>query len=78
MSPNRVENEKNFASALISALSIYQEAPTRAEVEEKAESLAKIFGYDGSLDAIVEEAMIAVVTRMGAEGVRIEDFSEFS
>lgn len=72
MRTNRVENEKNFASALISALSIYQEAPTRAEVEEKAGSLAKIFGYDGSLNTIVEEAMIAVDTRMGA-GVSLVD-----
>lgn len=72
MSTNRVENEKNFASALISALSIHQETLTRAEVEEKAGSLAKIFGYDGSLDTIVEEAMIAVDTRMGA-GVSLVD-----
>ncbi len=72
MSTNHVENEKNFASALISALSIYQEAPTRAEVEEKAEGLAKIFGYAGSLDTIIEEAMIAVDTRMGT-GVSLVD-----
>jgi hypothetical protein len=72
MSTNRVEKEKNFTSALISALSTLQDAPTRSEVEEKAASLATVFGYDGNLDPIIEEAMIAVDTRMGA-GVSLID-----
>lgn len=72
MSNNGVENEKNFSSALICALALHQEPPTREEVEEKAKSLAKLFKYDGNLDIIVEEAMIAVDTRMGA-GVSLVD-----
>jgi hypothetical protein len=72
MSTNRVEKEKNFTSSLISALSTLQDAPTRSEVEEKAASLATVFGYDGKLDPIIEEAMIAVDTRMGA-GVSLID-----
>lgn len=66
MTVNRVENEKNFTSALISALAVLRETPTRAEIQEKAVSFAAMFDYDGNLDTIVEEAMIAVDTRMGA------------
>lgn len=72
MSINRVEHEKNFTSALITALSLLPEAPTRTEVEEKAASLASVFGYTGSLETIVEDAMIAIDTRMGA-GVSLID-----
>lgn len=72
MSNNRVENEKNFTSALISALSLLHETPTRSEVEAKAASLATVFGYDGNIETIVEEAMIAIDTRMGA-GVSLVD-----
>lgn len=72
MDMNRVESDKNFASALISALSLLPETPTRAEVAQKAASLAAVFGYAGSLDAFVEEAMIAIDTRMGA-GVSLID-----
>lgn len=72
MPANSVENEKNFTSSLITALSTLSDTPTRAEVEKKATDLAALFNYNGSLDAVIEEAMIAVDTRMG-EGVSLID-----
>ena len=72
MNINRVEMEKRFASALILALSTMPETPTRVAVEEKAASLAGVFGYEGSLDTIVEQAMIAVDTHMGV-GISLID-----
>lgn len=69
---NLVENEKNFTSSLITALSLLPDTPTREDVAEKAKSLAAVFGYVGSLDTIIEEAMIAIDTRMGA-GVSLVD-----
>ena len=72
MISNRLESEKNFASALISALSLLPETPTKAEVEEKAQALATVFGFSGSIDTIIEEAMIAIDTHMGA-GVSLID-----
>lgn len=72
MTANRMENEKNFTSALISALSLLPDAPSKPEVKEKAGSLAAVFGYDGNLDNIVDEAMIAIDTRMGM-GVSLVD-----
>ena len=72
MNLNLVESEKNFASALISALSLLDKTPTRVQVEEKARSLAAVFGYMGNLDTVVEEAMISVDTRMGS-GVSLVD-----
>lgn len=72
MNRNLVESEKNFASSLITALSLLETTPTRKDIEEKARSLASVFGYQGKLETIVEEAMIAVDTRMGA-GVSLVD-----
>ena len=72
MSANSVEDEKNFTISLISLLSLSSDTPTRAEVEEKATNLAAMSNYNGSLDTVVEEAMIAVDTRMG-EGVSLID-----
>jgi hypothetical protein len=69
---NELENQRNLTSSLISALSLSKTAPTRAEVESKAAALAALFSYTGDLKIIVEEAMIAVVTRMGA-GVSLID-----
>lgn len=66
MSTNPIEREKNFASSLISALALKAETPTKQEVEDTARKLADVFGYDGGLEAIVHEAMIAIDTRMGA------------
>jgi len=72
MNDNPAEREKSFTSALISALDLLKETPTRLDIEEKARSLAAIFSFQGVLGPIIDEAMIAVVTRMGA-GVSLVD-----
>ena len=72
MHDHQRRDEKNFTSSLISALALMQGVPTREEVEKKAQGFAAIMNYDGDLKAIVDEAMIAVVTRMGA-GVSLVD-----
>lgn len=66
------ERQRNFTSALISALALSNVVPTREVIEEKARALAAVFSYDGDLKTIVEEAMIAVDTRMGI-GVSLVD-----
>ena len=72
MSPSQTEQEKNFISSLISGLSNRTELPTRSDVEATAGKLAELFGYAGDLTNIIEEALIAVDTRMGA-GVSLVD-----
>lgn len=72
MSGSRTEQEKNFISSLISGLSNLEEAPTRDQVADKARQLAAIFGFTGDFENIIEEALIAVDTRMGA-GVSLVD-----
>lgn len=72
MSASRTEQEKNFISSLISGLANRTEAPTRGDVEVKAAQLAVVFEYDGDLKNIIDEAMIAIDTRMGA-GVSLVD-----
>lgn len=72
MNFNKVESQKNFTSALISALSLLPETPTREEVGERAKQLAAAFGYDGPLKTVIEDALIAVDSRMGA-GVSLVD-----
>ncbi len=72
MSSNKFQAEKNFTSSLITALSLLDYTPTREQVEEKARQLSNVFGYDGPLDAPVEEALAAVDTRMGI-GVSLVD-----
>lgn len=64
--------ERNFTNSLISALANMSEAPTAAQVGEKARQMAEIFNYAGDLQSVVGEAMISVVTRMGA-GVSLVD-----
>jgi len=66
------DSEKNLTSSLITALSLLGYTPTREDVEEKARQLSQVFGYEGSLDAAVEEALIAIDTRMGA-GISLVD-----
>ena len=63
---NRTDNEKNFTSSLITALSLLDHAPTREDVAEKARQLSEVFSYTGPLDAAIEEALVAIDTRMGA------------
>ena len=72
MNMNRLEGEKVFTSALINALALLNEVPTRDEVENKASALADVFHYSGDLSTVVDEAMIAVDTRMGA-GISLID-----
>jgi hypothetical protein len=72
LSYNELEAQKNFTSSLISALSGMKTPPTREVVEQKAKALAAIFDYEGDLKIVIEEAMVASDTRMGA-GVSLID-----
>ena len=72
MSANRIETERNFTSSLILALSTTQGTPTRADIEEKATQLAALFNYQGDIAPIINDAMTAIDTRMGA-GVSLVD-----
>jgi len=72
MNGNRVEDEKNLTSALITALSSLREPPTKYIITEKANGMATLFDYEGDLEPIINEAMIAVDSRMGA-GVSLVD-----
>ena len=71
---NSVGKEKNFTSALITALSLQDHVPDRSEVEEKARQMSLLFKYQDSLDAIIEEVLIAMDTRMGS-GVSLVDIT---
>jgi hypothetical protein len=64
--------ERNITNALISGLANLVEVPTREQVEEKANQLAAVFGYQGDLRNVVTAALISVDTRMGA-GVSLVD-----
>lgn len=66
MTANRIEQEKNFISSLISGLGNRAEPPTKADIELTAKKLAAVFEFEGDLQNAIEEAMIAVDTRMGA------------
>lgn len=66
MSSSEIEKQKNFTSSLITALSISDDIPTKEDIQKQAKALADITGYQGNLSTVVEEAMIAVDTRMGA------------
>ena len=72
MTVNFTDQEKNISAALIAGLGNLTETPTKETVEEKAKQLADIFGYQGDLRNIVNDAMISVVTRMGA-GISLVD-----
>jgi hypothetical protein len=72
MNGNRVEAEKNLTSALITALASLKEPPAKDVITEKARGMASLFGYEGDLAPIINEAMIAVDSRMGA-GVSLVD-----
>lgn len=72
MSSRPVNNEKNFTSSLIAALSLLEHTPTREEVEDKAQQLSQVFNYEGPLAAAIDEALIAIDTRMGA-GISLVD-----
>lgn len=72
MNFNKVEIQKNLTIALNLALSQLPDTPTREEVVGRATQLADVFGYDGPLETVVEDALIAVDSRMGA-GVSLVD-----
>jgi hypothetical protein len=72
MNGNRVEDEKNLTSALITALASLKDPPTKDVIVEKARGLATLFDYGGDLELIIKEAMIAVDSRMGT-GVSLVD-----
>lgn len=69
---SRNEKEKGLIRALITAFEDQEEAPTRTDIELRAELLAPLLGYEGDLRLAVEEAMIAIDTWMGA-GVSLVD-----
>lgn len=71
---NSLDKEKNFTSALITALSSQDHVPDRSEVEEKAQQMSLLFRYQGSLEAVIEEVLIAMDTRMGS-GVSLVDIN---
>ncbi|MEO9470090.1 MULTISPECIES: Z1 domain-containing protein [Sphingomonadales] len=66
MTLNPFQEQKDFAASLISSLAVRGGTPTKEEIKEFAESLANLSGYKGDLNPIVNEAMIAIDTRMGA------------
>lgn len=72
MTAPSADKERHFTNALISALELLGDPPTRLQVEEKAKGLAAVFGYDGDLREIISEAMVSVNTRMGA-GISLVD-----
>lgn len=72
MNENVAADARNFANALISAIALKRETPTRAQVEQKAQQMAAIFGYEGDLRDIITEVMVSIDTRMGA-GVSLVD-----
>lgn len=64
--------ERNFRNGLIAALSNRGEVPTLQEVEQLAAQMATFFNMSGDLRDAINEALAAVVTRMGA-GVSLVD-----
>jgi hypothetical protein len=72
MTVSRTEQEKNFIASLISGLANLADPPTREQVAAKAGQLAAVFDYTADLGNIIEEALIAVDSRMGA-GVSLVD-----
>lgn len=68
----QVEAEKNFTSSLITALNLLGYIPTKQQVEEKARQLSNIFGYEGSLDIPIQEALYSVDQKMGL-GISLVD-----
>lgn len=70
---NIVQAEKSLVSSLVQLFSSRAEAPSQEEVERLARSLAPAVPYDGPLESVIEEVLIAVDTRMGS-GVSLIDF----
>ena len=66
MSINELQAEKDFTRTLIAVLAGKNEVLSREEVRDLARKLAPIQGYEGDINLSVEEALVAVDTRMGA------------
>ena len=66
MIANQTELEKTLIRALITVFAGRSDPPEKADIEEKAKELALVLSYDGDLRSVVEGAMIAIDTRMGA------------
>ena len=71
-SKKQMEDEKDFTSALITALNLLGYIPTREQVEEKAKQLSDVFNYEGPLRIPVQEALYSVDSKMGL-GVSLID-----
>lgn len=72
MSNNQLQAERDFTRTLIAVLTGRNQVHSREEVRELAINLAPIQGFDGKIDQSVEEALVAVDTRMGA-GISLVD-----
>ncbi|MBF2755241.1 MAG: Z1 domain-containing protein [Gammaproteobacteria bacterium AqS3] len=66
MSVNQIESQKRATNALIAVLEALSETLTREEIEERAKLFAAGFGYEGPLKPVIDEALTAVDSRMGA------------
>ena len=62
----------NLAASLISALDLIKEPVTKEIIIQKAQILAAGFGYQGDLEPVIREVMIAVDSRMGL-GISLVD-----
>ncbi len=72
MNINPIMDEKELTSQLISWISRQEVVPEIDKVEEVAERLADMYGYQANVDSVVAEAMTEVDTRMGM-GVSLVD-----
>ena len=72
MNFNKVESQKNFISGIISLLASRPDTPSREEIKEIVKTFALVNRYDGPLEVVIEDVLIAVDSRMGA-GVSLID-----
>ena len=72
MSINELQAEKDFTRTPIAVLAGKNQVLSREEVRELARKLAPIQEYEGDISQSVEEALVAVDTRMGA-GISLVD-----
>ena len=72
MNISDLEKEKEVVNLLIISLGKQVPTPTREVIEERAAMFAKMQGFDGDLENIVEEVLVAIDTRVG-RGVSIVD-----
>lgn len=72
MNTNQIDVERRLITAIISSFS--GGTPSRSEVENRSESMASLFGYQGTLSSVIEEVQARIDMRMG-EGVSLVDVS---